>query len=123
MSPEVAPTSRSEANRSSRRAAASRVAVLIRISTGNSTASTPVANAYRKNGVNTAAPGAVPIAVTHRVPGILTSVCGLYPTKATSSSGPVSAASPMVPASWPGNRPPSWSGGTAPSRCASAGDA
>src|SRR5579862_2619210 len=51
MSPGVAPTSRSAAKRSSRRVAASRVAVLIRISTGNKTASTPVANAYRKNGV------------------------------------------------------------------------
>ena len=45
MSAGVPPTSRSAANRSSRRSAASRVAVLIKIRTGNSTASTPVANA------------------------------------------------------------------------------
>jgi len=44
-SPGVAPISRSAAKRSSRRAAASRVAVLIRISTGNRTASTPTPNA------------------------------------------------------------------------------
>ena len=60
MSRGVAPTSRSAAKRSSRRAAASRVAVPIRISTGNSTASTPTPNAYRKNGVNTCGPGAAP---------------------------------------------------------------
>src|ERR1039457_3048578 len=80
MSPGVAPTSRSAENRSSRRAAASRVAVLIRISTGNRTASTPVAKAYRKNGVNTSGPGLAPIEVTHRVPGTFASAGGLYPT-------------------------------------------
>ena len=55
MSPGVPPTRRSAANRSSRRSAASRVAVLISTSMGNSTASTPIPNAYRKNGVNTSA--------------------------------------------------------------------
>ena len=44
----VAPTSRIAAYRSSRRAADSRVAVLIRMRIGNSTASTPTAKAYRK---------------------------------------------------------------------------
>ena len=48
MSRGVAPTSRSAAKRSSRRAAASRVAVPTRMRTGNSTASTPTPNAYRK---------------------------------------------------------------------------
>ena len=80
MSPGVAPASRSAAKRSSRRAADSRVAVLIRISTGNRIASTPVANAYRKNGVNTSGPGPVPIAVTHQVPGTSASAAGSYPT-------------------------------------------
>ena len=76
----MAPTSRSAAKRSSRRAAASRVAVPIRISTGNSTASTPTPNAYRKNGVNTSGPGAVPSAVTSWVPGTMASADGWYPT-------------------------------------------
>ena len=76
MSRGVAPTSRSAAKRSSRRVAASRVAVPIRISTGNSTASTPTPNAYRKNGVNTCGPGAVPIVVTSWVPGTATSAAG-----------------------------------------------
>ena len=69
MSPGVPPTSRSAANRSSRRSAASRVAVLISTSMGNSTASTPTPNAYRKNGVNTSDAGAVEMEVTHWVPG------------------------------------------------------
>ena len=123
MSPGVAPTSRSAAKRSSRRVAASRVAVLIRISTGNRTASAPVANAYRKNGVNTSGPGPVPIAVTHWVPGTRASAAGSYPTYTTSSFGPVSAAPPIVPASVPGNRSPSWSRGAVWIRWASAGEA
>ena len=65
----VAPTSRSAAKRSSRRAAASRVAVPIRMRTGNSTASTPTPNAYRKNGVKTSWPGLAWMAVTTPVPG------------------------------------------------------
>ena len=69
MSAGVPPTRRSAANRSSRRSAASRVAVLISTSIGNSTASTPTPNAYRKNGVNTSDAGAVEIEVTHGVPG------------------------------------------------------
>jgi hypothetical protein len=79
MSAGVPPTSRSAANRSSRRLAASRVAVEMRTSIGNSTASTPTPNAYRKNGVNTSAAGAVPIAVTHVVPSIAVSAVGEYP--------------------------------------------
>ncbi len=70
MSAGVPPTSRSAANRSSRRSAASLVAVLISTSMGNSTASTPTPNAYRKNGENTSCPGARLIEVTHWVPGI-----------------------------------------------------
>ena len=53
ISPGVPPTSRRAANRSSRRSAASLVAVLISTSMGNTTASTPTPNAYRKNGENT----------------------------------------------------------------------
>src|SRR5215472_12513410 len=68
MSAGVPPTSRSAAKRSSRRSAASRVAVLISTSIGNSTARTPTPNAYRKNGVNTSDDGAVAIDVTHVVP-------------------------------------------------------
>ena len=45
MSAGVPPTSRSAANRSSRRSAASLVAVLISTSMGNTTASTPTPNA------------------------------------------------------------------------------
>ncbi len=80
MSRGVAPTSRSAANRSSRRAAASRVAVLMRIRTGNRTASTPAPNAYRKNGVNTSGPGLAARAVTTLVPGTAASADGRYPT-------------------------------------------
>ena len=80
MSRGVAPTSRNAANRSSRRAAASRVAVPIRIKMGNSTASTPTANAYRKNGVKTAGPGVPCRVVTSRVPGTAASEDGWYPT-------------------------------------------
>ena len=80
MSAGVPPTRRSAANRSSRRAAASQVEVLISTSIGNSTASTPTPNAYRKNGVNTSGAGAVAIEVTHRVPGTVASSPGVYPT-------------------------------------------
>ena len=79
MSAGVPPTSRSAANRSSRRSAASRVAVLISTSIGNSTARTPTPNAYRKNGVNTSCGGAVAIDVTHVVPGTALSAAGVYP--------------------------------------------
>ena len=79
MSPGVPPTSRSAANRSSRRSAASLVAVLISTSIGNSTASMPMPNAYLKNGVNTCLPGAVLIEVTHVVPGMLLTCAGVCP--------------------------------------------
>ena len=79
MSAGVPPTSRSAANRSSRRLAASRVAVLISTSIGNRTASRPMANAYRKNGVNTSGAGAVAIEVTHTVPPIAFTAVGVYP--------------------------------------------
>ncbi len=79
MSAGVPPTSRSAANRSSRRSAASRVAVLISTSIGNSTARTPTKNAYRKNGVNTSCGGAVVIDVTHWVPPTALSAAGVYP--------------------------------------------
>ena len=79
MSPGVPPTRRSAANRSSRRSAASRVAVLTSTSIGNSTARTPTPNAYRKNGVNTSRDGAVVIEVTHVVPGTASSAAGVYP--------------------------------------------
>jgi hypothetical protein len=72
----VAPTSRRAAKRSSRRAAASRVAVLIRMRTGNSTAIMPTPNAYRKNGVKTSWPGPAWIAVTTLVPGTVVSDVG-----------------------------------------------
>jgi hypothetical protein len=62
--PLVAPTSRSAANRSSRRAAASRVAVPIRMRIGNRNARAPTTNASRKYGDHTCLPGAVLIAVT-----------------------------------------------------------
>jgi hypothetical protein len=41
--------------------------------TGNSTASTPTPNAYRKNGVKTSWPGPAWIAVTTSVPGTVAS--------------------------------------------------
>ena len=79
MSPGVPPTSRSAANRSSRRSAASLVAVLISTSMGNTTASTPIPNAYRKNGENTSWAAALSIDVTHWVPGILLTCAGVCP--------------------------------------------
>ena len=56
------------------------MAVLISTSIGNRTASTPMPNAYLKNGVNTSDAGAVPIEVTHVVPPIAFSAAGEYPT-------------------------------------------
>ncbi len=76
----VAPTSRIAAYRSSRRAADSRVAVLIRMRIGKSTASTPTPNAYRKYGVKTCWPGPVAMDLTSMVPGAAASCAGVYPT-------------------------------------------
>ena len=123
MSPGVPPTSRSAANRSSRRSAASRVAVLISTSMGNSTASTPTPNAYRKNGVNTSDAGAVEMEVTHWVPGILPTCAGVCPMTMARSPAPLSPAWPIVPISLPGNRAPSSPAGTVRSSAASAGEA
>ena len=114
----VAPTSRIAANRCSRRAAASRVAVPMKISTGNSSAPAttredeghpvlvdPTWQPWRQS------PGdVVMICVTCRAPSGSSSA-GVRPTTMSSESGEGSASPPMVPISRPGKRSPSWSAG------------
>ena len=119
----VAPTRRMAANRSSRRAAASRVAVPIRMSIGNRTASAPTMNATLKYGENTCCGSPVAIRSTVIVFGNAASWAGWYPMKTASSSGPDRAWGPIVPVRMPGKRAPSSSRGTVRSSAASAGEA
>ena len=114
MSPGVPPTSLSAANRSSRRSAASRVAVLISTSMGNSTASTPTPNASRKNGVKTPWSGALLIDVTHWVPGIPLTCAGVCPMKMARSPAPLSPAWPIMPISRAGEPRAELPGGHGP---------
>ena len=78
--PDVPPTRRSAANRSSRRAAASRVAVPIRIRIGNRSATAPTTNASRKYGDQTCLAGAAAIECTSIVVGTLASAEAGSPT-------------------------------------------
>jgi hypothetical protein len=107
----VAPTSRIAANRCSRRAAASRVAVPIRISTGTINApativstrvmpSAPMPIAQRSQSLGSV----VMMLDTRSAPDIPDSSSGVRPTTISSESGEGSALSPIVPISRPGNR-------------------
>ena len=121
--PGVAPASRSAAYRCSRRAAASREAVPMRMRIGNRNAIAATRKASRKYGDQICLPGAVAIASTRKLPGTAASSAGRWPMTTTSSVGPVSPGSPMVPASRPGNLSPSSSAGMLRSSAASAGEA
>jgi hypothetical protein len=116
----VAPTRRIAANRSSRRAADSRVAVAMKISTGARMASATtdkmrsmaLAPPPGSGGTKSSPLGfdwppwsagtAVAIEVTCALPEVCASCAGVRPTMMTSESGDGSPASPITPARRPG---------------------
>ena len=131
----VAPTSRIAANRCSRRAADSRVAVPMKMSTGNKQRQ----RHHRQDQVDAVAfmptagqalalplqplGGVVAIAVARTAPGAWASWAAVCPMTMTSEFGDGSAAAPIVPIWCPGYRSPSWSAGVLRSSAASAGEA
>ena len=130
----VAPTRRMAANRCSRRAADSRLAVPMKISTGNSS---PAATQDRIRSMPLASMptpsthcsplqllgGIVWMLVTSRAPGWWASWAGVRPTMTSREFGEGSAAAPIVPTWWPGNRSASSLAGWSCSSRVSAGEA
>ncbi len=126
----VAPTRRIAANRCSRRAAASRLAVPMKISTGKSSA--PATTDRIRSMASASYPTTQP---SHRLgevvirwsirlaPGRCATCSGVPPMMMTSEFGAGSAAGPMTPTWWPGYRWASSAGGVVRSSSASAGDA
>ncbi len=130
----VAPASRIAANRCSRRAADSLVAVVMKISTGNSIASATtgrtrsIAFALMPRPSTQLSPvqpfgGVAEIAEARTAPGACESCAAVSPAMTTSEFGDGSAAAPIVPACRPGYRSPSSSLGVSWMSLARAGEA
>ena len=130
----VAPASRMAANRCSRRAADSRVAAAMKISTGNSSAAatTERIRSMPLALMPTSTAQLLPLQplggidwmlVTLWAPGTRESWPGVCPTMMISAFGAGSPAGPIVPAWCPGNRSPSCAAGVVRSRRLRAGEA